>query len=78
MKQSEIQSREYDVFLSYRHLELDKAVACRLEYLLENAKHPLFREKLGKEHLNVFRDEDELPIDSDLSQSLEQALLASR
>ena len=78
MEEKAPNKRKYDVFISYRHEDLPKAVAAKLERMLEGLKHPAIREKLGQDHITVFRDEDELPIDSDLTRSLQLALESSR
>ena len=78
MEEQAPNKRKYDVFISCRHEDLPKAVAVKLERMLEGLKHPAIREKLGGDHITVFRDEDELPIDSDLTRSLQLALESSR
>ena len=69
---------EYDAFISYRHLELDQAVADRLQKLLESYRAP---RSLGKNHKlrigRIFRDRTELPTSGDLDNALQQALLSS-
>lgn len=68
--------REYIAFISYRHLDLDRAVAERLHRLLENYKIPrgLRKSKKDKSLGIVFRDKDELPLSSDLTQDIYHAL----
>lgn len=71
----------YDAFISYRHSELDKYVAQTLQRKLENYKVPksvlkgknLTRTKISR----VFRDQDELPLASNLSEPIEAALKVS-
>jgi hypothetical protein len=65
----------YDAFISYRHIPRDKAVAEKLQKLLENYRPPkngtyANTEKIGK----VFRDESELPTSGDLGQDIKDAL----
>ncbi len=62
----------FDGFISYRHAELDKFVAERLQKSLEGFKIPRrANEKAktnGKDKIErIFRDKDELPIGSDLA-----------
>lgn len=68
--------RRYKAFISYRHLPLDKEVAEKLQKSIEHYTVPAeFREKAGGKKLGlVFRDEDELPLSSDLSNSITYAL----
>ncbi|MBR2046235.1 MAG: TIR domain-containing protein [Agathobacter sp.] len=66
--------REYIAFISYRHLDLDRAVAERLHRLLENYKIPRRLRKSEKSLGIVFRDKDELPLSSDLTQDIYHAL----
>ncbi|MBO4872938.1 MAG: TIR domain-containing protein [Lachnospiraceae bacterium] len=70
----------YDAFISYRHLTLDKAVARKLHTLLENYKIPGSVQKIsGKKKMGrVFRDEEELPLATSLSDNIEAALRNSR
>jgi len=69
----------YDVFISYRHGELDGYVAEKLHKMLENYRVPnAVAKKTGKKKLaRVFRDREELPTSSDLSQSINEALANS-
>ena len=66
----------YDAFISYRHGELDGLVAERLHKLLETYRIPRqLAKKLGRNKLNrIFRDRDELPTSSNLSDSINDAL----
>lgn len=69
-------SRSYIAFLSYRHKPLDMAIAKELHRSIEryvipkdlSCNHPSRR--LGY----VFRDQDELPVSSDLSADIKEAL----
>lgn len=66
---------KYDAFISYRHMPLDKAVAERLQKLLESFKPPK-----GVAYANtnaikrIFRDESELPTSNDLGADIRTAL----
>lgn len=64
---------KYDAFISYRHLPNDKAVATRLQSLLENSG--LCKRK---EPLRIFRDQSELQSSNDLGREIKDALLQSR
>ncbi|MDE6202695.1 MAG: hypothetical protein K2G19_04390, partial [Lachnospiraceae bacterium] len=63
----------YDAFISYRHMPLDKAVAERLQILLEN-----FRLQKHTKRLRIFRDQSELTTSNDLGSEIRKALLRSR
>ena len=69
----------YEAFISYRHLQLDMAVAKRLHTLIEtyhipaNVQKTTGKKKMGK----VFRDEDELPLAVSLSDNIQTALRES-
>ena len=66
----------YDAFISYRHTELDKFVAINLHRKLEAFKLPHgVKSPTGKTKITrVFRDEDELPLSSNLSEPINLAL----
>ncbi|MDR0992462.1 MAG: toll/interleukin-1 receptor domain-containing protein [Ruminococcus sp.] len=70
---------KYDAFISYRHGQLDGLVAAKLHKLIENYRIPKkIAQKIGKKRLNrVFRDRDELPTSSNLSQSIEDGIAES-
>lgn len=70
---------KYDIFISYKHEELDKAVAARLQKKLEQYKIPReIKIKTGKKKIErVFRDEEELSISSDLGKEIEGQLKES-
>ncbi|MBO4449641.1 MAG: toll/interleukin-1 receptor domain-containing protein [Clostridiales bacterium] len=70
---------KYDAFISYRHAEKDTLIASEIQKSLERFKIPkALRKKSGKERFNrVFRDVEELPITSNLTEDLEEALRAS-
>ena len=69
---------KYDAFISYRHSEKDKLVATTIQKKLENFKLP--KSLYGKTTNNktkisrVFRDQDELPLSSNLSDPIQVAL----
>ena len=65
----------YDAFISYRHLSPDQEVAGNLLTLLENYKPPRTNVPLSRKRIErVFMDKAELPINSDLTESLKLAL----
>ena len=69
----------YDAFISYRHLPLDRAVAMRLQTLLENYRPPRSMTGLKNKRIRrVFRDQSELPTSGDLGSDIRTALLSSR
>ena len=69
----------YDAFISYRHLPLDKAVAEKLQTLLEAYRLPRSMKGRARERINrVFRDQSELPTTGDLSAGIREALQKSR
>ena len=71
--------KKYDAFISYRHTELDKFVAINLHKKLESFKLPKgVTSSTGKKKIErVFRDQDELPLSSDLSAQINDALIVS-
>ncbi len=68
---------EYIAFISYRHMPTDSYVAKRLHWLLEHYKPPKEYAN-GKRLGRVFRDEDELPASSNLTNLIKDALDRSR
>lgn len=71
---------KYDAFISYRHSEKDKFVATTLQKKLETFKLPksLYSKTNGKTKIErIFRDQDELPLASNLSDPIEEALTNS-
>ena len=70
---------KYDIFISYKHEALDKAVAARLQKSLEHYKIPKeIQKKTGKEKIKrVFRDEEELAVSSDLGKEIEGQIAQS-
>ena len=77
---SESVDYEYEAFISYRHLPLDRAAAMKIQRAIEGFRIPkqLVQES-GQQRLGkCFRDEDELPTSSSLSEQIENALKRSR
>ena len=70
---------KYDAFISYRHAEKDTLIASEIQTSLERFNIPKeLRKKTGKQRFNrVFRDVEELPISSNLTEDIEEALKAS-
>ena len=70
---------KYDAFISYRHAPLDMEIAKKLHKALETFHIPAsVRKKTGKKKINrVFRDQEELPIGSDLNDNISAALKES-
>ena len=74
-KLAEKHVREYVAFISYRHTELDKKVAKKIHTMVERYVIPKELRKDGKKKLGkVFRDEEELPVSSNLTESIQTAL----
>jgi hypothetical protein len=73
---------KYDAFISYRHCDLDKFVAENLHKVLETYELPKnVKEKLGitgRTIKRVFRDQDELPLSSNLEDPIVDALNNSK
>ncbi len=70
----------YDAFISYRHAPLDMEVAKKIHTGLETYKIPRsVQNKTGKKKMGrVFRDQEELPIGSDLDDNISTALAESK
>lgn len=67
--------RNYAAFISYRHAELDSAVAAALHGFIEKFNIPRsLRADRGRSFGYVFRDMEELPASSDLSENICRAL----
>ncbi len=66
----------YNAFISYRHAPLDSSVAEHVQKSLEHFRIPTaIRKKTGKKKIErIFRDKDELPITSDLTDTISSAL----
>ena len=73
---------KYDAFISYRHCDLDKFVATNLHRILETYELPKeVKEKLNikdKAFKRVFRDQEELPLTSNLEDPIIEALENSK
>ena len=69
----------YDAFISYRHTPLDMEIAKKVHAGLETYRIPgPVQKKTGKKKMGrVFRDQEELPIGSDLDDNISQALRGS-
>ena len=67
---------KYDAFISYRHTPLDMEIAKKLHRSLETFPIPLaVQKKTGKKKIRrVFRDQEELPIGSNLTDKINAAL----
>lgn len=70
------ETKKYSAFISYKHGDLDTFVAENLHKAIETFKVPRNIQKAtGKKEIErVFRDKDELPISSNLSDNISQAL----
>lgn len=66
----------YNAFISYRHAPLDSAIATHVQRKLEHFHVPhKLKKKLKREKITrIFRDKDELPITSDLTETITEAL----
>ncbi|MCR5640315.1 MAG: toll/interleukin-1 receptor domain-containing protein, partial [Lachnospiraceae bacterium] len=66
----------YNAFISYRHSDLDMFVAKQVHKRLETFKVPrkVQKETGMKKIERVFRDQEELPIGSNLSDNISDAL----
>ncbi len=65
---------KYDAFISYRHTDLDKSVADKLQKMLETYKPPRVLKPESFKGWHVFRDETELPTSANLSEDIKKAL----
>jgi len=71
--------RNYIAFISYRHRPLDMAVAKALHKRIERYVIPRDLRRDGQKKLGlVFRDQEELPIASNLTENIETALRHAR
>ena len=70
---------KYDAFISYRHAEKDTKIASEIQQSLERFRIPkALQKQTGKQRFNrVFRDVEELPISSNLTEDLTEALRSS-
>ena len=71
---------KYDAFISYRHAEKDTLIAAEIQKSLERFKIPkAIQKQTGKQRFNrIFRDVEELPISSNLTEDLTEALRLSQ
>ena len=73
---------KYDAFISYRHCDLDKFVAENLHKALETYELPKnIKEQLnieGRTFKRLFRDQEELPLSSNLEDPILEALNSSK
>ena len=69
----------YRAFISYRHTDRDEAVAKKLHTLIENYHIPSdIRKRTGISKMGrVFRDQEELPLSTDLGNDIRNALYNS-
>ncbi len=68
-------STQYSAFISYRHQTPDQEIAKKLHHLIETYSVPSALRKDGTRHPGkVFRDQEELPLSSDLGRDIEAAL----
>ena len=69
----------YRAFISYRHTDRDEAVAKKLHTLIENYNIPSdIRKRTGISKMGrVFRDQEELPLSTDLGNDIRNALYNS-
>lgn len=67
---------KYDAFISYRHCPFDSCVAAKLHKKLEHYHIPrIIRQLTGRKKINrIFRDKEELPLSSNLTQKIYDAL----
>ena len=72
--------RGFTAFISYRHQSPDMDVAQRLHTAIETYRIPAgIRKKTGRKKMGlVFRDQEELPLSSDLGKDIETALDAAQ
>jgi len=72
-------SQRYAAFVSYRHMPRDREWAIRIMRALETYRTPapLKREAFPDRIGHLFRDEDEIPASSDLSDQIKEALARS-
>lgn len=71
-----MESYQYKAFISYRHLEPDQTIAKKLHTLIENFGIPAsLKKSCGIQKMGrVFRDQEELPLSSDLGADIHTAL----
>ena len=66
----------YTAFISYRHTMPDEAIAKKLHTLIENYRIPSdVRKSTGRKKMGrIFRDQEELPLSTDLGNDIKAAL----
>ncbi len=71
-----MQEKKYCAFISYRHLTPDQEIAQKLHTAIETYGIPAsVRQRAGRRRMGrVFRDQEELPLSSDLGADIEAAL----
>ena len=71
-----MQQYEYKAFISYRHQSPDQDVAKKLHTMIESFAVPAALKKAGgiSRMGRVFRDQEELPLSSDLGEDIHRAL----
>lgn len=68
-------STQYSAFISYRHQTPDQEIAKKLHHLIETCSVPsALRTDRARHPGKVFRDQEELPLSSDLGKDIETAL----
>ena len=75
-----MESFKFEAFISYRHIEPDMTIAKKLHTYLETYRIPnSIRKQKKKARIGrVFRDQEELPLDVNLSENIRQALTDSK
>ncbi|MCR5092952.1 MAG: TIR domain-containing protein [Lachnospiraceae bacterium] len=75
-ERTEEQKRRYVAFISYRHVSPDREIARRIHTRIEHFRIPEeYRKAYGSDKLGLaFRDEEELPASSNLSDNIREAL----
>ena len=75
-RKSNLEQHSYCAFISYRHLSPDQEIAKALHTAIETYRIPAgVRKQTGRKHMGmVFRDQEELPLSSNLSADIETAL----
>ncbi len=69
------EERHYKAFISYRHLPDDMRIAKKVDRTIERYVIPSALRENGRKKLGLaFRDQEELPVSSDLSNSIRSAL----